>query len=317
MENILGYRKFIVASLLLTTSAVYGEEGGSGHYLPGSISSFIDGVPLTKTLITRLNIIDYAGNYGQELPLSGRPIANIDIKSSAIALTIAYSPDIDLGGKWSYAFAGTIPLVNLKVKGTASSFDTDKITISDTVSDIGDLMIMPIMLNQNFSPDFNINYRVGIYVPTGDYTLGSLANTGKNFWTIEPTIGFSYFGQKNGIEANLFAGIDFNTKNDDTEYKSGHQAHLEATLAQHFPLFGGLASAGITGFYYKQVTGDSGAGATFGDFKAKATGIGPSISYIGKLSGLDVIAEFKWLHELDTKKRVKGDTLFLKALVKF
>ncbi len=317
MENILKYGKFIVVSLLLATCTVNSEEGGSGHYLPGSMSSFIDGVPPTKTLILRLNVVDYAGDYEQALPIAGRTVANIDVKSSGLGLTMVYRPDVDLGEKWSYAFGGTLPLVDLEVKGTVSSFGVDAITATDTVSGIGDLMIMPIMLNQNITPDFNINYRVSIYAPTGDYTLGSLANTGKNFWTVEPTVGFIYFGQKNGLEASLFAGIDFNSENDETQYKSGNQAHIEATVAQHFPLWEGLASVGITGFYYKQITGDSGVGATFGDFKAKTTGVGPAISYIGKLSGLDIIAEFKWLHELDTRKRVQGDILFLKAMVKF
>jgi len=317
LENILKYGKFIIASLILSTSTVRGEEGGSGHYLPGSMSSFIDGVPPTKTLIIRLNVIDYAGDYENVLPIAGQTVANIDVKSSGLGLTMVYRPDIDLGEKWSYAFGGTLPLVDLDVKGTVTSFGVDAITVTDNVSGMGDLMIMPIMLNQNINPDVNINYRVSIYAPTGDYTLGNLANISKNFWTVEPTIGFIYFGQKNGIEASLFAGIDFNSKNNDTQYKSGNQAHIEATVAQHFPLWGGLTSAGITGFYYKQITGDSGIGATFGDFKAKATGVGPTISYIGKLNGLDIMTELKWLHELDTKKRVQGDTLFLKAVVKF
>ena len=92
------------------------------------------------------------------------------------------------------------------------------------------------------------------YAPTGDYEVGRLANTGKNFWTIEPTLGLMYFGQKNGIEASVFFGADFNTENPDTDYKSGTQLHVDGTLAQHFPLFGGLAGVGVNGFWYEQVT---------------------------------------------------------------
>ena len=65
----------------------------------------------------------------------------------------------------------------------------------------------------------------------------------------------------------------------DTNYKSGTQMHLEATAAQHLPLWGGGASAGVTGFGYKQVTGDSGSGAAFGDFKARSFGLGSVVSY--------------------------------------
>jgi hypothetical protein len=73
----------------------------------------------------------------------------------------------------------------------------------------------------------------------------------------------------------------------------------------------------VTGYYYKQVTGDSGAGASFGDFKAKTVGIGPSASYIRKLNGNELLTELKWLHETTTQNRLEGDTLFLKAMLKF
>jgi hypothetical protein len=73
----------------------------------------------------------------------------------------------------------------------------------------------------------------------------------------------------------------------------------------------------VTGFWYQQVTGDSGSGASYGDFKARSLGIGPVVSYSRKLGGSDFIAEFKWLHESKVKKRAEGDTLFLKAMLKF
>lgn len=36
-----------------------------------------------------------------------------------------------------------------------------------------------------------------------------------------------------------------------------------------------------------------------------------------KVGGQDVMAELKWLHEFDNKKRVEGDTVFFKILAKF
>ena len=56
-----------------------------------------------------------------------------------------------------------------------------------------------------------------------------------------------------------------------------------ATLAQHFPLFGGLAGGGVSAYYYKQVTADSGDGATLGDFKGKTVGLGPVVSFVTKI----------------------------------
>ena len=45
-----------------------------------------------------------------------------------------------------------------------------------------------------------------------------------------------FLGKENGIVGSLFFGVDFNTENPDTDYKSGLQMHLNGTLAQHFPL---------------------------------------------------------------------------------
>ncbi|MGB5427438.1 MAG: transporter [Gammaproteobacteria bacterium] len=115
----------------------------------------------------------------------------------------------------------------------------------------------------------------------------------------------------------MFLGATFNTENSDTDYKTGTQVHLDGTVAQHFPLWSGLAGAGLSGYYYQQVTGDSGDAANLGDFKGKTTGIGPVVSYTRKLNNSEFLASFKWLHEVSTKNRLQGNTLFLKAMLKY
>ena len=106
----------------------------------------------------------------------------------------------------------------------------------------------------------------------------------------------------------MFFGADFNRKRGH-ELQTGTQLHLDGTLAQHFPLWGGLAASGINGYWYEQVTGDSGSGAKFGDFKGRTAGLGPVVSYVTKIGGQDVIAEMKWLHELETKSGSKATHL--------
>jgi hypothetical protein len=51
--------------------------------------------------------------------------------------------------------------------------------------------------------------------------------------------------------------------------------------------------------------------------EAKTMGIGPSVSYIRQLKASQLMAELKWLHETSTQNRLKGDTIFLKAMLKF
>ena len=161
-----------------------------------------------------------------------------------------------------------------------------------------------------------MNFRVGTYAPTGNDKVGRLANTGKNFWTVEPVLGLMYFGQKNGIEGSVFTGFDFNTENTDTDYQSGRQVHVDGTLAQHVPRAGRLVGAGVSAYYYQQVSDDSGSGATLGAFKGRTIGLGPAISYARKVSGCDTITELKWLNEVETKNRLDGDIVWLKAVLK-
>ena len=308
---------FILAIWVHATEA---EEGGSGHYMPGSMSSFIDGVPGDPTFILRGQIITYDGAVAidRSIPVAGEVLANAEAESIAVGLTVVWAPDWDLGEKWSYAMTATIPWVDIKVAGDVSdSIGGPTVRRSDEAKAIGDIVLIPLMLRYKISPDWSFDSRLTFYAPTGSYDVGALANTGKNFWTIEPTVALMYFGQKNGREASIFFGADFNSKNEDTNYKSGTQVHVDATFAQHFPLWKGLAGAGLSGYYYKQVSGDSGAGATFGDFKARAQGIGPVLSFTRKAGNADIIAELKWLKEFNNKNRLEGDILWFKVVGKF
>lgn len=300
------------------------EEGGSGHYTPGSIASFMDGVSPTPALITRINILNYRGGVDKDvaLPIGGLTALGANAQSWGYGFTMFWRPKVEIGEGWSYAMSTTIPYVTMEVSAdTAVTLPSGGTTggprRADRTTGLGDIILMPVMFNYTVDPEFSVNARLTGYAPTGSYKVGRLANTGKNFWTIEPTVGFMYFGQKNGREASVFIGADFNQENPGTKYKSGTQLHIDGTFAQHLPLAGGVAGLGLGAFYYKQVTDDSGEGATLGAFRAKTVGLGPVISYIRKLEGADLMVEFKWLQENDTAKRLKGDTYFLKAMLKF
>jgi len=46
-------------------------------------------------------------------------------------------------------------------------------------------------------------------------------------------------------------------------------------------------------------------------------GIGPVLSYITKIWGKDLVAEVKWLPELDVKNRLEGDYIWFKLGMAF
>lgn len=123
-------------------------------------------------------------------------------------------------------------------------------------------------------------------------------------------------GKKTGLEVTTTAGLDFNTNNNATDYQSGEVFHVDTTIAEHLPLFGcGVIGVGINGYYWKQYTGDSGSGARLGSFETLMTGVGPVISYISpKLcGGHTIVAELKWLPQMDTHYTLNGDYIWFKA----
>ena len=322
-------KRFLWASIFaLAGTMFYGqyghaEEGGAGHYLPGSMASFMDTVPLGPTFVARLNVVNYSAQMdrGVPLPIAGQSVVDVNVDSRAYGLSLVWRPRWgSFGDKWSYAMSTTIPFVDMSIEGdinVATQNGSANVFRADTNSGLGDIVLMPVMLNYNANSDLNYTARLGLYAPTGDFEVGQLANTGKNYWTIEPTVSVNYFGQKNGREAQLFFGMDFNQENSKTHYKSGTQAHLDGTLAQHFPMFKGLVGVGVTAYWYKQLAADSGEGATFGDFKGEVQGVGPVLSYTQKLSSGDIISEFKWVSEFGAHRRFEGDTLFLKVMMKY
>ncbi len=68
---------------------------------------------------------------------------------------------------------------------------------------MGDILLLPLMLNYNVSPALNYNFRIAVYTPTGDYEKGALANEGKNFWTIGPMAAVMYLALKPGLRRPL------------------------------------------------------------------------------------------------------------------
>lgn len=132
-------------------------------------------------------------------------------------------------------------------------------------------------------------------------------------------VSFSYLNKTIDLEITSIAGIDFNTKNDATDYQSGDVFHIDTTVAEHRPLFRcGIIGVGVNAFYWKQFTGDSGSGAKLGSFETLQTGVGPVVSYISPpISGHIIVAEVKWLPQIHTLDTLNGDYIWFKAAVTF
>jgi len=173
------FRKLVkstVIGLALSSSAALAEEGGSGHYMPGSMASFIDGIPSEPTFLMRFDYINYQASASITLPKSAGLLLEPAAKINALNMTILWAPDWDLGlgEKWQFAMAAAIPVLNMDLSGGVSYQGVDLVHTSGDRTALGDILLMPFIFNYNVNKDLNINARLGIYAPTGSYELGRL-----------------------------------------------------------------------------------------------------------------------------------------------
>jgi hypothetical protein len=145
-------------------------------------------------------------------------------------------------------------------------------------------------------------------VPTGAYQLGRLANIGINHWSIDGGGGYTYFDAKQGHEFSIVGGLTYNFENNDTNYKNGIDGHIDWAASQ---FLSEQLQVGIVGYVYYQLTGDSGAGATLGDFKSRVAAVGPQAGYffpVGKSRGY---VNLKGYWEFGERNRAAGWNLWL------
>jgi hypothetical protein len=313
------------------------EQGGGGHYVPGATASFIDTLPDKPGLVAEnifLNYNNASVNGSFSLNGAGSPVlwhgllpfgrdlavnVNASVNADRVELLYMFQPEI-LGGH--YAIAAAPSFVWEQINGVGIpyvSFPNPRIQRVNpgTASGFGDIEFWPLMLGWK-TGDFKYDVRCAVYAPTGNYNQNNMANPGLGYWTFEPGLSLSWLSSRIGTEASVFAGMDFNTKNTDTDYQSGDIVHLDATVAQHLPLFGGSAGLGAGAFYYKQVTADSGGSPLFpGSYEIMSEGVGPVVSYAHNIGGKQLDVEAKWLPQTQVHYTTQGNFVWVKIALLF
>jgi len=240
--------------LLFQPPSVYSAESGIGHYVPGALADFGDMAPPSGlALMNWYNYYNGSAGAGTPIEEGGLVAANLRATSNAEMVGAAYTSQYGiLGGK--FATGLIIPYIWMNVTGSITGPRGNTFTRTDFANGMGDMVLMPFWLNWTCG-DFKWAVLLDVYAPTGAYNTHQLANVGLNYWTFEPVVQFSYISKKIGLEISTTAGFDFNTENDATNYQSGDVFHIDATVAEHLPLFGcGIIGIGANAFYWKQFT---------------------------------------------------------------
>jgi hypothetical protein len=114
-------------------------------------------------------------------------------------------------------------------------------------------------------------------IPSGTYDNSRLANLSFGWVAVDGGAGYTYFDPKTGHEFSVVGGLTYNFMNHDQQYQNGIDFHLDGAASQFVSK---NVQIGIAGYFFQQLTGDSGPGAKLGDFKGRVAGIGPQIGFL-------------------------------------
>lgn len=304
----------IIAIFLYPLSVIRASEGGSSGYLQGTYGDFASGMIGPSGFYMR-NDLFFADTSIGIRALGGGIDSGVDQQVLGDLLKFAYVSDCKVwGGQYNAAIA--IPIVlNATVGGSASGGGSSVYRGGD-VSGLGDIYLTPAALAWSWG-NHHLNANLSFVTPTGGYDASRLLNTGRNYWSFDPTVNYTWLDPKRGHEFTFALGYSVNWENQDTDYTTGDELHLDWMIAQHFSE---NFAIGLTGYWYEQVSGDKGdlpLGYQADSFKGRGVGIGPAILYSSKIAEKDMTFIFKWITDLESKNRMDGDIFMVSAAFKF
>jgi hypothetical protein len=152
-------------------------------------------------------------------------------------------------------------------------------SLTQAVTGIGDLVPMA-SLRWNFGVNNFMTYLTG-NLTTGRYSQTRIANLGIGHNAIDAGGAYTYFDAKTGREFSATLGFTYNFENEHTNYQNGVDMHLDWGASQFLTK---QWQVGIVGYWYQQLSCDSGSGDRVGCFESRVAGIGPQIGYVIPLS---------------------------------
>jgi hypothetical protein len=304
------FKESMAAVLLMGALSLAGTanatEGGGGAYPNGAEDFMAGAVPPPGNYF-----INYFTFYSADRlkDSDGDTVKGFKLKVAADVLRFIHVTDKQiLGGFWGvHAF---IPLVyqdvELNVPVAPGPMD-------DSRASLGDIIVDPFILSWH-GPNWHAATGVDIFIPTGNHDRKHLANPGRNYWTFEPIVAATFLpGAGFDISAKLM--YDFNTKNNDStapgvsDYRSGQEFHMDYAVGKKF----GDVTAGLAGYYYRQMTDDEADGSDVAGKRGQVAAFGPVLKYDYRNMSLSL----KYLFETEVRNRPQGENLWFKFIYAF
>ena len=207
----------------------------------------------------------------------------------------------------------SLPVVQVHSEARVKRHFPDQEASTETVSgnrlSFSDFYLAPGILEWKIGA-WNVIWLETICIPSGAYDSEENVNVSRNYFALNSSLATTWRHPDGGPELDLRASYIVNAENPATDYRTGDELTVDWIAAWRLDA---RWSFGLVGYGYQQITGDSGDGAIFGDFKGQSWGTGPLVRYIGTVGTRRVGWVAKWIHEFDATHRYEGDFVFLAA----
>jgi hypothetical protein len=279
-----------------STPCVYATEQGNMSY-PLGVSTVLGGAypPPGETWFMNYTQVYTSKKFADSDGHNSVPGFDADVVADALRFN--HSWNVDIGG-FGVSSVVTVPIVHTNI-GTA--FGTDKNT---GVANVG---IEPIDLTWATADHSMFGYAgVVFYVPTG-------SDVSNKYYSFVPLSTITWFPTRK-VELSGSVGVEFHTKNRDTDYHSGPIAFIE--YGADYYAFDSLPklSIGLGGYATKQIGDDKLDGETVGDgFRQQIVALGPQITYGDAKGGITA----KWQHEFAGENRPVGERFYIQFVLPF
>ena len=268
------------------------DENGASFWQPGTFASFpaVPNPPGWSFSATYFHATIKGGSNSATadvLPLLPHTTlsvsinANIKTNVDLAILNPGYTFPTRVLGGW-LAFNLFVPVgqarteIDQNVAGALGpiGFGTQR-SISDSITSFGDPAPQLALRWTEGVNNYMVYSRGGI--PVGNYQADRIVNLGDGHASLDNGLGYTYFNSETGYEFSFVSGLTYNFENPHTNYKNGLDWHLDLSISR---LISKQFYAGAVGYVYNQLTGDSGSGATLGEYKSRIAALGPQIGFL-------------------------------------
>jgi hypothetical protein len=302
-----------------TAGTALADEGGVGFWVPGffgSLAATPQQPGWSLATIYYHSDVSASGNVAvaKEITIGAfNPDLNVNVNANVAGKadlgffgpTYVFATPF-LGGQASASVIGAYGRNSANLNATLSGMlgpipFTKTIDISDTAIAFGDVV-----------PQFAVRWNSGVNnfmtyitgdVPVGKYNSADLANLGLGHSAVDGGVAYTYFDPGTGQEFSATFGLTGNFQNPSTGYTNGIDSHLDLGASVFVTK---QLQVGLVGYFYDQLTPDSGCAPLLCPFESRVAGVGPQIGFLFPVGDMQGYVNVKAYWEFAAQNRPDG-----------